>query len=107
MGKMSREKGKRGELEIAHLLREHGYEGSRGQQRKGGPDSPDVKGLPGIHIEVKRTEKLNLYEAMAQSRRDSGPEDIPVVIHRRNNRGWIVAMGFEDFMKLYKEARHE
>lgn len=32
---------------------------------------PDLSGLPGIHIEVKRVEKLNVVEAMEQSIRDS------------------------------------
>jgi Holliday junction resolvase len=36
----SRAKGKRGELEIAKVLRENGYDAHRGQQYKGGADSP-------------------------------------------------------------------
>lgn len=38
----SRAKGKRGELQLAHKLTELGYPAERGQQRKGGEDSPDV-----------------------------------------------------------------
>ena len=105
MGRMSREKGKRGEIEVAHLLQSYGYNGRRGQQVKGGPDSPDVRGLPGVHIEVKRTEKLGLYEALAQSKRDAGEDEVPVVIHRRNNCKWVVILEFEEFMKLYQAGR--
>ena len=57
-------------------------------------------GLPGIHIEVKRTERLDLYGAMAQSKADSG-EDMPIVIHRRNNCEWLVIQPLEDWIKLY------
>lgn len=103
MGKMSREKGKRGEREVATLLRFYGYAGSRGQQHKGGADSPDVTGLPGVHIEVKRTERLALYEALAQSIRDAGDDELPVVVHRRNGQKWVVVLDFNDFMGLYQK----
>lgn len=100
---MSREKGKRGERAVAALFREYGFtEAKRGQQYHGGPDSPDVVGVPGLHIEVKRTERLNLYDALAQAKRDAG-EDLPVVIHRKNDSEWVVIMSFTDWMKLYRE----
>ena len=100
MGKTSREKGKRGEREVASLLREYGYDARRGVQYKGGTDSPDVVGLKGIHIEVKRTERLDLYGALSQSKADAG-EDMPVVIHRRNNSEWVVIQPLKDWIKLY------
>ena len=103
MGKMSREKGKRGERAVAALFREYGFtDAKRGQQYHGGPDSPDVVGVPGLHIEVKRTERLNLYDALAQAKRDAG-EELPVVIHRKNDSEWVVILSFDDFMKLYRE----
>ena len=66
MGKAQREKGKRGELEIARILREEGYDTKRGQQYCGAAGNADVIGLPGIHIECKRVEKLNLLDAVAR-----------------------------------------
>lgn len=105
MGKMSRDKGKRGERELAGILRGYGFDAKRGVQYHGGPDSPDVTGLPGVHIEVKRTEKLSLYDALAQSRADSGPEEMPVVIHRRNDCEWVVIQPLADWIELYKEGK--
>lgn len=99
----SKQKGKQGELEVAKILREHGYEARRGVQYQGGQDSPDVIGIPGYHIEVKRTEKLNLYEALAQSKRDAGT-DKPIVIHRRNREEWVVIQPLEDWLE---EVKHE
>ena len=58
MGKASREKGKRGEREASNFFKPYGYETRRGVQYHGGPDSPDVVGLPDMHIEVKRVEAL-------------------------------------------------
>ena len=63
MGKSQREKGKRGERELAGKLRDHGYDCRRGQQFCGISGDADVIGLPGIHIECKRVERLNLQEA--------------------------------------------
>lgn len=99
----SREKGKRGERELAAKLREHGYDCRRGVQYQGGPDSPDVIGLPHIHIECKRTEHLHLYDSLDQSRRDArGSGDIPAVFYRKNDCDWVVIMYLEDFMPVYK-----
>jgi hypothetical protein len=51
----SRQKGKRGELAFVKVLKGMGYNARRGQQFKGGADSPDIvcPDLPGIHFEVK------------------------------------------------------
>ena len=65
----SKNKGERGEREFAAVCRDEGYSNAfRGQQFQGGLDSPDVKGLPYIHVEVKRTERLNIHNAMTQTK---------------------------------------
>ena len=100
----SKQKGNRGEREFAALCRDEGYDNvCRGQQFHGGADSPDVKGLPYIHAEVKRVEKLNIHQAMAQSIKDSGGTLIPIVAHRRNRDGWLITMRAEDWFSLYRE----
>ena len=98
----SRQKGKRGELELAKVLREHGYETRRGQQYSGTETSADVVGLPGIHIECKRVENLNVYNALAQAIRDTGESgDLPAVFHRKNNQPWLVTMRLDDWLKIF------
>lgn len=102
----SKRKGKTGELELARKLRELGYEVRRSVQYNGKEEEgqADLLGLPGIHIECKRTEKLNLYEAVNQAKRDSeGKGELPVVFHRRNNCEWLAVMPLEDFIRLYRE----
>lgn len=100
----SRAKGARGERELALALRNYGYGTRRGQQYRGGADSPDVIGLPGIHIETKRVERLNIESAMAQAVKDSGGRDIPAVFHRKNGREWLVTVRLCDFMRLYAKG---
>lgn len=97
----SKRKGKRGELEFARFCREQGYDVRRGQQYNG-LEGEDVVGLPGIHVEVKRVERLNIYDAIAQSKRDARGK-IPIVAHRRNNCEWLITMRAEDWFKLYRE----
>jgi hypothetical protein len=102
----SRRKGAVGEREIAKYLRDHGYDAHRGQQYKGGADSPDVTGIPGFHIEVKRVERLDLNAAMEQSIRDAG-DDIPIVVHRRDLDYWKVTMRLDDFVEVIKKHGDE
>ena len=99
----SRQKGKTGELELSHKLKEYGYDAKRSVQYNGKDGQADVLGLPAIHIEVKRVERLNLYDAMEQAKRDAKNGDAPTVFHRKNRSNWLVTMELDDFMKLYKE----
>ena len=100
MSKSQRDKGKRGEREVAAILKDHGYSAKRGVQYHGGPDSPDVVGLPGVHIEVKRVERLDLRAAYEQSKDECADGDVPVVVHRRSREPWMVTLSFEDFLGL-------
>lgn len=102
----SKQKGKKGELELAKVLRGHGYDVRRSVQYNGKAEEgqPDLLGLPHIHVECKRTEKLKLYDAMDQAKRDSdGTNQIPVVFHRRNNCEWLAIMTLEDWMTIFRE----
>lgn len=99
----SRNKGAEGERELAKVLRQYGYESRRGQQYSGANGDADVVGLPGIHIECKRVEKLNLYDAMSQAISDARANEMPAVFHRKNNCKWLVSMQLDDFMKIYQE----
>jgi len=99
----SREKGKVGERELAKKLREYGYDCRRGVQYSGIAGDADVIGLPGLHLEIKRVERLNVSDAMAQSKRDAKEGEIPVVMHRKNYEDWLVTMTLDSFMTLYIE----
>ena len=103
----SRDKGKRGERELAKVLRSFGYEARRGQQYSGINGDADVIGLPGIHIECKRVEKLNIENAVDQSIRDASYGEKPTVIHRKNGRQWLVTMTLIDWMEMYEAWEKE
>lgn len=100
----SRAKGARGERELANVLKEYGYECRRGQQFCGANGDADVVGLPNIHIECKRVERLNIDNAMKQSSRDARDGEVPVVMHRKDRHPWLVTMAMGDFMEMYSKV---
>ncbi len=105
MGRMSRQKGKRGEREAAAELGALlGCDARRGVQYQGGPDSPDVV-LEGIalHVECKRTETLNLYSAIEQAKKDAPQGSVPLVWHRRNGRQSVVIVETSRLIDLARE----
>jgi Holliday junction resolvase len=101
-GRSSRNKGKRGEREAAKALAKVlGCTARRGQQFAGGNDSPDlITSIAGVHFEVKRTESLSLYKAIDQAQTDCKPNDVPVVLHRRNHQPWLVVVELERLPEL-------
>ena len=100
----SKRKGATGERELAHKLNEYGFNTRRTVQYNGKADDgqADLVGLPNIHIEAKRVEKLNLQDAMAQAIHDAKGK-LPAVFHRKNHCEWLVTMRLSDWMELYKE----
>jgi len=100
MSASQKNKGKRGELELARFLMDRGHPARRGVQYSGGPESPDIvcPSLP-FHFEVKRTERLRVHESMRQAIHDAG-DMTPAVAHRRNRDDWLVTMRLSDLLGL-------
>ena len=85
----SKAKGDAGERELARLLRSQGHLcARRGQQYSGVNGDADVVGVKGIHIEVKRQEKVFDEKWMKQAEDDARKGEIPVVVYRRNHEQW-------------------
>lgn len=101
-----KKKGKNGELELARKLKEYGYDVRRSVQYNGKAEEgeADLIGLPGIHVECKRVERLQLYDAVNQAKRDSdGTQQLPVVFHRKNHSEWLAVMPLDAFIEMYRE----
>ena len=102
----SKRKGKEGELEWCKFCHERGFESVRRTAQFCGNtgEASDCVGLPGIHQEIKRVERLNIHEAVNQSVRDStaaGKGSLPIVAHRKNRTDWLITMRASDWFKLY------
>ena len=104
-GKTSQAKGRAAERELARILQGYGYQVEPGQAVSYGA-TPDLTGLPGIHIECKRRENVNLSAALEQSRQDAARfgDGLPAVFHRANRQPWRVTMELTDWLALYKAA---
>jgi|3_EtaG_2_1085321.scaffolds.fasta_scaffold177833_2 hypothetical protein len=109
MGKLSREKGKRGERAFVKLLKFFGFSKSYRSQQFSGKcpaGSADVitPELPAIHWEVKNVERLNLWDAITQALIDRPAGKIPAVAHTKNNHGWLVTLPAEDFLNILRRS---
>jgi len=96
----SRAKGLRGEHEVAAIWEAHGFT-VRGLEGAGDHlcivsptvyDYPDETGTLRdgitIHSEVKRQERLQLWQWIAQAEAEAPPGAVPVVAFRRNRSPW-------------------
>ena len=107
MSKLSRDKGKRGELEFCKALElTTGIRARRTAQVMGKTgQAGDVVSddLPDVHFEVKRTERLNLRQAMEQAVRDAAANlaaPVPVVAHRMSRQPWLITVRLEDLSEF-------
>jgi Holliday junction resolvase len=106
-GRGSRKKGQNGELELARIFRDqYGYDVHRGYTFH---NESDCVGLDGIHIEVKRREKISIYEWMEQAIEEAKKrmDGLPVVFFRKNRKEWLVTMQLETFVEMYEAWREE
>jgi Holliday junction resolvase len=94
-------KGKAGEREFANLCKQHGFDARRGQQYSG-IEGKDIVGLAGVHVEVKRVERLNVSKAMDQAHKDAKCGEVPIVAHRKNREPWFITMPAEAWFEFYR-----
>jgi hypothetical protein len=106
MGLGSRTKGARGELEAAEALSRIGLDCSRTAQRTGktGMADLDCDGVS-LHIEVKRTERLNPYAFMDQAVSDSQrTRRAPLVVMRSSHKPWLILCRLDDLPRIAQEV---
>ena len=98
-GKTARNKGKRRELELVHILNDAGFDTRRGYVFNG---EPDIVGLEGFHIEVKGVESLNVRKALNQAITDAEKrkDGMPILVWKKSNEPWTVTLLLTDFLKL-------
>jgi hypothetical protein len=102
VSRAQRDKGARGELEVVQLLRDAGWHDAqrthdgRAQRTRG-----DIRNGPqGVHIEVKRQERLNVPAALRQAEADAEPLDLPVLVHRSSRQEWLATLPFDELLAL-------
>ena len=103
----SRRKGKNAELACAKILNEllpHA-QCRRSQQFKGDKTAADLTcdGLPGVMVEVKRRQSMNIHKVMAESLAHCTDAMLPVILHRKDNEEWLLTIRLEDLPKALEK----
>lgn len=106
MRRSSQRKGRAAELELCRLLNAADIPATPGTPLNYGTE-PDIAGVRGFHVEVKRHERVEIGSWMEQAERDAGRfgDGWPCVFFRRNREGWRVCMPLEAWIALYKGGR--
>lgn len=102
----SKDKGSRFERQLAGIFRDYGYKEARRTAQYCGNtgQAADLDGVPGLHIEAKNQERMNLYDWIDQAKRDASKSGkLPVVFHKRNNHEILASMPLDVFMTIYRE----
>ncbi|MBR4472139.1 MAG: hypothetical protein IKS55_00730 [Oscillospiraceae bacterium] len=105
MSSAQQRKGRRAEFELAEILSGYGYDVRPGRAVSFGKEA-DLVGLPGVHIESKRRESVDISAALRQARTDAGRfgDGAPAVFFRGNRQRWRVVMELDVWMSLYQAA---
>ena len=113
-GRRSRDKGARGEREAAAFLSAWFPGAERGvSQTRGGIDGPDVEGVYGLWVEVKRLAAPQAEKWMAQAENDLAEaatkfprlNTVPIVVFRGDRGRYRVVIDAEWFFNEYVAAR--
>ena len=102
-GRGKRNKGATGERELAALLSDalgRVVKRNLGQAREGGCDI----NIQHWNIEVKRQEKIKIYDWMKQAMESCAAGQSPVVAFRKNGKDWLVTMTLNDWVGLIREC---
>lgn len=105
-GRASRQKGKRGELEVVAILKDAGLDCWRTPNSGGLAIPGDICGIPGYSFEVKRAERLDVPRWLAQAHAAASGGSVPVLVFRRDARGvdpcgdWHAVVPMSDFASM-------
>lgn len=98
----SRRKGAKGELEfIKQHLHPFWPDACRNlDQFK--DDKRDCLNVAGVHWQIKRTERLDLWAAIGQANSEAAATDLPVVAFRRNHSSWYCIVEASEMVALLR-----
>jgi Holliday junction resolvase len=90
--KSERDKGKRGELEVAHVFTDAGLPADRTAQLQAGGqcEAADVRvrPVPSLFVEVKRRESYELGKWERQIEADAPSGSVPLIAYRKSRQPW-------------------
>lgn len=97
-GKSSRDKGARFERALAKILTAAGFTASR--NARNGISTDDIAhSIPGVHVEAKHCERLEIPKWWDQCVRDASGRE-PVLVFKQNRQGERVVITLDYFLRL-------
>ena len=102
MGAMSRRKGSRAEAELVAILRAAGWPHARRVFDSGSAGGGDVEGPAGVHLEVKRCERLQVLAWCRQAESEARSTDVPVVAFRTSGEPWRAVLPLDELLALLR-----
>jgi hypothetical protein len=101
MAAASRRKGLVGEREVADVFERFAWD-VRGLEGEGDwlCVSRHVRGLPLLHVEVKRAERLRLPEWLEQAKREAPAGALPLLVFRQSRQPWRVLLELEQLLGM-------
>lgn len=104
MGKASRTKGARGEREVAAIFKAAGFDCHRTPNSGGLMFPGDLIGLEGVHVEVKRAERLCIPQWLKQARDEAPAGTLPALCFRQSHSEWHVVVPLKAFVRMAAHA---
>ena len=109
-GASAQQKGKRGEMDVVQMLRDTGVDETARRDPgsgSGNRDKTDIINSINYVIEVKRQERLNIFNAIEQAETYSAMNHaIPSVFFKRNRMDeWWVAIPYREWGKLIQKNK--
>lgn len=104
MGKAERRKGATGELEVAAVFREVGFDCDRTPNSGGLRIRGDLYGNVPAHVEVKRQEVARPWAWYEQARAEAPDDSLPIVAFRRSRSPWLAIVPLEALAAIMAAA---
>lgn len=104
MGRHERAKGAQGELDVAAIFRAVGFDCDRTPNSGGLRIRSDLYGTVPAHVEVKRQERLQLWQWIEQAETECQPGELAVVAFRRSRSPWYATLRLEPLALLLADA---
>lgn len=108
-GASARNKGKGGELEVVHVFRDAGVEAERSAPMQAGNNGHgDIAcALPGLFIEAKRQERLEIPAWLRKLQADCPEGRTPVLAFRQNRDSWRAVVPLEWLAQLLADRSRQ
>jgi len=105
MARAERDKGARGEREVAELFRAHGFDCDRVPNSGGLRLRGDLYGDLPVHVEVKRQNTARPWLWLAQAEAEAPPDTVAVVAFRRDRSDWYAMLPLEELVRLLRSVQ--